>query len=227
MPFENAYGNGGLLTTVGDLLKWNDALTERRVGSPDVSVTMETPGHLKDGRSITYGAGLFNRLVLGVREIGHDGSTAGYRSYVARYPVQHVSMAMLCNHDFYGGNAPMFLAHGSVRSIVPFRDTTYLVDGGPRPAPRPILTVAQLQPFVGTWRSEEVATPIEIRLVRDTLRLIRRPGLEDVLDTEAGTEDRFSRGGMTLRFERDAQGRPMRLFVSLSRALKVPYVRER
>ena len=26
MPFENVHGNGGLLTTVGDLLKWNHEL---------------------------------------------------------------------------------------------------------------------------------------------------------------------------------------------------------
>jgi len=26
MPFEDIYGNGGLLTTVGDLLKWNSNL---------------------------------------------------------------------------------------------------------------------------------------------------------------------------------------------------------
>ena len=26
MPFENVHGNGGLLTTVGDLLKWQEAV---------------------------------------------------------------------------------------------------------------------------------------------------------------------------------------------------------
>jgi len=32
MPFETAYGNGGLLTTVGDLLRWNRNFTDKRVG---------------------------------------------------------------------------------------------------------------------------------------------------------------------------------------------------
>ena len=31
MPFEDAYGNGGLLTTIGDLLIWNRALTNGAV----------------------------------------------------------------------------------------------------------------------------------------------------------------------------------------------------
>ena len=30
MPFENVHGNGGLLTTVGDLLKWNENFVSRR-----------------------------------------------------------------------------------------------------------------------------------------------------------------------------------------------------
>src|SRR5437867_5916139 len=32
MPFENVYGNGGLLTTVGDLLRWNENFTSPIVG---------------------------------------------------------------------------------------------------------------------------------------------------------------------------------------------------
>ena len=32
MPFENVHGNGGLLTTVGDLLKWNENYVKPIVG---------------------------------------------------------------------------------------------------------------------------------------------------------------------------------------------------
>ncbi|MGH8249487.1 MAG: hypothetical protein ACREVI_02120 [Steroidobacteraceae bacterium] len=35
MPFENVHGNGGLLTTVGDLLRWNSNFVERKVGDAD------------------------------------------------------------------------------------------------------------------------------------------------------------------------------------------------
>src|SRR5262249_36594718 len=31
MPFENVHGNGGLLTTVGDLLKWNENFTASKI----------------------------------------------------------------------------------------------------------------------------------------------------------------------------------------------------
>ena len=225
MPAENVYGDAGLLTTVGDLLKWNDALTERRVGSPNVSQAIETPGMLKNGAPTHYGAGMFNQLHLGVPELGRRGSAAGYQSYVARYPVQHVSLAVLCNQDFYGGNAFLFLAEGAVRSIVPFRDTTYTADGGPRPPPRPTLTAAQLQEFAGTWRSDEMATPLEIKLIHDTLHLVRRPGLEGPLLPAAGPVDHLTAGAVDFRFERDANGRVVRLFASMPGALNIPYGR--
>ena len=32
MPFENVHGNGGLLTTVGDLLTWNENFVMPKVG---------------------------------------------------------------------------------------------------------------------------------------------------------------------------------------------------
>ena len=36
MPFENVHGNGGLLTTVGDLLKWNENFVTPKVGNAGV-----------------------------------------------------------------------------------------------------------------------------------------------------------------------------------------------
>ena len=35
MPFENVHGNGGLLTTVGDLLKWNENFVTPKVGDSE------------------------------------------------------------------------------------------------------------------------------------------------------------------------------------------------
>jgi len=58
MPFENTYGHGGLLTTVADLLRWNDALSAGELG-PFVTAELVRPTTLRDGRAIGYGRGLF------------------------------------------------------------------------------------------------------------------------------------------------------------------------
>jgi CubicO group peptidase (beta-lactamase class C family) len=96
MPFEDAYGNGGLLTTVGDLLIWNEALTSRKLGAA-VTGRLEEQAILLDGRKIAYARGLVRGSYNGVAEIAHSGSTAAYRAWIARFPSQGVSVAILCN----------------------------------------------------------------------------------------------------------------------------------
>lgn len=97
MPFENVHGNGGLLTTVGDLLKWNENFVRPRVGNAEFVAEMQQPGRFNDGKNHDYALGLFVRPYKGVPEVGHSGSTAGYQAYLARYPEQHLSVAVLCN----------------------------------------------------------------------------------------------------------------------------------
>lgn len=96
MPFENAYGNGGLLTTVGDLLIWNRALSKGTLGS-FVTSKLSERSTLRDGRKLTYGRGLFNYTFQGAEEISHGGATGGYRAWLGRYPAHGLSIAMLCN----------------------------------------------------------------------------------------------------------------------------------
>jgi CubicO group peptidase (beta-lactamase class C family) len=97
MPFTNVYGNGGLLTTIGDLLIWNENFENPRVIGREYLDQMQTRSKLNGGSPITYGLGLDVTEYKGVREVSHSGSTAGYRAFLARYPDQHLSIALLCN----------------------------------------------------------------------------------------------------------------------------------
>lgn len=97
MPFENVHGNGGLLTTVGDLLKWNENFTSPQVGDAAFAAEQQTPGKFNDGRVHQYALGLTVGNYKGVRQVEHSGSTAGYRAHLTRYPDQRVSVAVLCN----------------------------------------------------------------------------------------------------------------------------------
>jgi CubicO group peptidase (beta-lactamase class C family) len=97
MPFTNMIGNGGLLTTVGDLLKWNENLQNPTVGGAAYVDSMQTRARLRNGRTISYALGIEVDAYNGVREVSHGGSTAGYRTFLARYPEQRVSVAVLCN----------------------------------------------------------------------------------------------------------------------------------
>jgi CubicO group peptidase (beta-lactamase class C family) len=97
MPFENVYGNGGLLTTVGDLLKWNENFSKPVVGDAAFVELQQQPGRFNDGRIHGYAFGLFVGKREGLREVYHSGSTAGYSAFLSRFPDQKLSVAVLCN----------------------------------------------------------------------------------------------------------------------------------
>ena len=101
MPFENVHGNGGLLTTVGDLLIWNENLHTGKLGGRAFLEEMHRRGVLTSGRTISYASGLMHGEYKGKPEINHTGSTAGYRAFLGRHPDSNLSIAVLCN----AGNA--------------------------------------------------------------------------------------------------------------------------
>ena len=97
MPFENVYGNGGLLTTVGDLLKWNENFSRPVVGDADFVALQQQPGAFNDGRRHNYAFGLYVGKRQGEREVYHSGSTAGYSAFLTRFPDRKLGIAVLCN----------------------------------------------------------------------------------------------------------------------------------
>lgn len=123
MPFENAYGNGGLLTTVDDLMIWNRALSD---GFLNLRTRLETRG-TAGGRPTGYGLGLSIGDLNGRPEIGHSGSTAGYRAWIARYPEDGLAVVVLCN----AADAP---------AQVLGRDAAGLFPPAPEPGPEPVPT---------------------------------------------------------------------------------------
>lgn len=96
MPFESTYGHGGLLTTVSDLLTWNRALAEDRL-APGLYAEMQVQAVLTGGRTVSYARGVWVEPRSGLKEVAHSGSTAGYRAWLAQYPEQRLSVAVLCN----------------------------------------------------------------------------------------------------------------------------------
>ncbi len=144
MPFTNVYGNGGLLTTVDDLLRWNEALTKGTIpGGAELVTLLETPGKLNDGSPIGYGLGLSVGTFRGLRAVTHGGATAGYRTYLARWPTRDLSVAVLCN----AGSAD---AGGAANRIA----VRLLGLPATEPAPGPVVAIeaTELQSMAGAYR---------------------------------------------------------------------------
>jgi CubicO group peptidase (beta-lactamase class C family) len=97
MLFDNARGGGGaLFTTARDLVIWNDALTNKRLGG-FVSDALQEPAKLGNGKKLEYARGLFLGTNRGSRVIWHTGSAAAYKALAARFPEQGLSIGIVCN----------------------------------------------------------------------------------------------------------------------------------
>jgi hypothetical protein len=167
-PIEDVHGNGGILTTVGDLLIWNEALEHGRLGGPEFKRMMHHQGQLNDGRQIAYAAGLRVEPFSGVPSVTHTGSTSGYRAFLGRYPEQRLSVAMLCN----ASNVP---TSGSGQRIA----RVYLGEAARDPVTPagmdvPTDVLARLE---GIYRNTQTGEPILLLLRDGQLRLDGRIGL--------------------------------------------------
>jgi CubicO group peptidase (beta-lactamase class C family) len=157
MPFENVHGNGGLLTTVGDLLRWTHNLETGEVGGPAFLEEMHRRGVLNSGREIAYASGLRIGEYRGVPEVGHSGATAGYRGYLTRFPDQGIAVAVMCN---VGNANPWGLAHEVADLYLGAAITDQIAPGGERPAIE--LSSAQLEALAGGYRETRRHTVVTL-----------------------------------------------------------------
>ena len=183
-PIEHVHGNGGLLTTVGDLAIWNQALTDGRLGGQEFLARMHRTGALRDGSPIVYAAGLRIADFQGVPSVTHTGATAGYRAFLGRYPDQGLSVAMLCN----AANVPTGATGAAVARV-------YLGDALTPPAePEPVaLPAGTLERLEGLYRDPFTGQPKLLRAASDGTLRDGTARLIPVSDTRfrVGASERF------------------------------------
>jgi CubicO group peptidase (beta-lactamase class C family) len=90
-------GDGSLMTTVEDLVKWDQNFYDGKVGGKDLVRRMEIPGRLNDGTKLNYGCGLIIGEYQGTPMIHHGGAWAGYRSHILRFPERRLTFVVLGN----------------------------------------------------------------------------------------------------------------------------------
>ena len=209
-------GNSGVLTTAGDLLRWEHNFADLRVGDRTVITTMETPPVLADGSKSPYGLGLEVAAHRGVRTIGHGGGDRGYVSQVVRYPDHGLAIAVLCNMDEI---SPATLAQRVAEIYLPDAFVPPASDGS---ALAPVAVAAsELASKAGLYRdatNEAWGDLLEI-VVRDGT-LIAIVGSGDRFELTPVSANGFVLAGtpITVRFVPAAAGRPQELQVTGARA---------
>lgn len=233
MPFENVHGNGGLLTTVGDLLRWNENFVTPVVGDAAFVAQQQTVAKLNDGREQRYAFGLYVQPYRGVPEVSHSGSTAGYAAFLTRFPKQHLSVAVLCNTanalptQYARAVAEIFLED----AVAPAA-TTPAAEGTGRGGRGRGATgadafkpeAADLAAYAGRYESDEAETAFTIALQGGDLVLKQRP---DVVRRMRPVEKDVYAVPVTgtVTFRRDAAGRVTALSVRQDRVWDLRFTR--
>jgi len=215
MPFENAHGNGGLLTTVGDLLRWDRNFATGQVGGPALIGELQRQGVLTSGRRIEYGQGVVVSRYHDVAEVSHSGATAAYRAWLAHYPDRGLTVALLCNA---AEASPVALGHRVADLFLPAAAPV-------QPPTTVTVSAAELAPRAGVYRNVRTNEPIELtaspeglatgesRLIPLSASRFRIGAGGPVMEFTAAPDMGFrvlAASGDTLTFERTAAWTPAR-----------------
>jgi CubicO group peptidase (beta-lactamase class C family) len=243
-PIEHVHGNGGLLTTVGDLLRWNRVLAAAGGGGAEDEFAalaealggeaffrgMVDQGVLTDGSTISYASGLMVDTFENRPIISHTGATSGYRAYLALFPEDGLSVALLCNTgnanpgQLGGRVARLFLeAREAEANPVAVSAAEAAASQTANPEDQPAEEASAWSPpgpaalalLTGRYESHEAETVWTLEVEGEDLVLVRRPGSRSTLRPTG--PDTFAGAGGEIRFHRDASGRVIELGLSQAR----------
>lgn len=100
-------GDGGIYTSIHDLLAWNRALDEHTLVGDAMQREAWTPARLTDGTITEYGFGWFvTHDDLGTK-LWHNGETRGFTNGIVKYPERGLTVIVLTNRT---GGSPWDLA---------------------------------------------------------------------------------------------------------------------
>jgi CubicO group peptidase (beta-lactamase class C family) len=188
-------GDGGLLSSVDDLLLWDRNFYDNKLGKGTLLKEMQTQGVLNNGKQIEYALGLFISTYRGLPIVEHGGALFGYRTELLRFPQQKFSVITLCN-----------LATSSPRRLANQVADIYL-EGQLAPNRSPNVVAAQVdpKPYAGQYRNAESHSVLDVTVADgdlsvyglhfkplDASHFSAAEGLEMNYDSTTGNSKKFT-----------------------------------
>ena len=199
-------GDGGVFTSVDDLLFWDQNFYEQKIGGPGFLEQMHSVGVLNDGEELDYAFGLGVGTYRGLRLVSHGGAFVGFRADLIRFPDERFSVICLCNR---ADSNPSLLA----RRVADIYLEDKLSPSEDRDRPRREsrqeeegieLGAQALAELAGDYYSEELDVVYAIRQAGDSLEVsvASQPPLAMLVVEPDVLRAQF----LTLRIGRDASG---------------------
>jgi CubicO group peptidase (beta-lactamase class C family) len=173
-PWWNLRGNGGILTTTGDLYRWDLALKGNSVLSEAERVKYEQ-GYTHESKGLypqyAYGWS-FSKALNDHRKLSHVGGNSAYQSDFRRFPDDGSMIAIVTNTD----------AYSSIATANHLEESLY---GKPFVEPPPVVpaTEAELRRCAGTY---ELPSGERIEVAVEKNRLAVTPQRREGLDLVGG-----------------------------------------
>lgn len=157
-------GGGALLTSPADLLLWNEALANEKLGK-FITQKLHEPATLNNGRKLGYARGLMlDSFRRGGTLVWHSGGAAGYSTLLARLPEQGLSLALMCNVD--GGARSALGARIFDLFLPPAANETRDNDAAPKSN-----TAVDLNDKAGLFFNEKTGQPMRLAVNNNSLTI--------------------------------------------------------
>jgi len=194
-------GDGGVFTTVDDLLLWDGSFYNNRLGKGGQALIDKvlTPGVLNSGKRLDYSFGLGLGTYKGLKTVSHGGAFVGYRADIIRTFVAE-GLPFRVEVEFEGGEAgkpAILLVRQEGAPGLTFERVTLQSP-----------SESEFQAYCGRYSSDEVGATYVISLENGALRLKNanryKEHPKDPL--EPTFPDRFQVEGLKLNFRRAPSG---------------------
>ncbi len=226
-------GDGGVFTSIKDMLEWDNNFYANSLGKGDASLIelVETPGALNsndnnDGGTLDYAFGLRVSQYRDLRTVGHGGSFVGFQAATLRFPEQHFSVICLCN---VSSARPSQLVR-RVFDVYHEDEIGPSEDHGNRPEQRAgdaekenESMTGDLAEFAGDYYSRELQVTYKLRVKDGNLVMAQRNAPADPL--RIVKPDTFRTGPLELAFVRDANGAVQGFAAGMGRVRNIKFVR--
>ena len=156
MTTLNMVGDGGIYTTIEDLLLWDRNFYTGEVGSEEIRKGRLVTGRLNDRTEQDYAFGLVISRYRGLATVSHGGSWVGFRTAMLQFPEQRFSTYVLCN---VSTAAPTRLAR-RVADI--YLEDAFTFAANAEPEGAVALSESELRPFEGVYWNEETGGLAEL-----------------------------------------------------------------
>ncbi|WP_079469642.1 serine hydrolase domain-containing protein [Chitinophaga ginsengisegetis] len=99
ISFSVPFSSGSLMSTTGDMLKWQNALNQHQLLNAEETKKAFTRYKLNNGEEFTYGYGWHLREIKGIPDREHGGSIFGFKTMAIYIPGEDIYVIGMSNCD--------------------------------------------------------------------------------------------------------------------------------